>query len=262
MNNNIKKSPEIVLLYTGGLDTTLEAVGLSKLYPRVHLLTFNNGFCVNNGSAARSADILRGKLGFNIIHSFVSTQPWVRRLRPNFWKLWEKYRSPLIIDMFCKAGALAAVIEYALHNNILYYSDGSSTDQTQIFIQHPLFRRHIRPGAEEFGLRYVEPLYSQLSRNQKFERLTKMGFEKEKKWLEKLHITSRLTRQPFCLFGLCTYFFTSPLRKLPFIKPFGLPLEQAKTLWDELWPEVRKTLLERFPNRNGSANVVSQWDKL
>jgi len=246
MNNDIGKSNEIVLLYTGGLDTTLEVVGLSELYARVHLLTFNNGFCLNNGSAARSADILREKLGVNIIHSFVSTQPWIKRLRPEFRQLWKKYRSPLIIDMFCKAGALAAVIEYALKNDILYYSDGSSTDQTQVFIQHPRFRRHIRPCAEEFGLRYAEPLYSQLSRKQKFERLSKMGFAGEKKWLEKLHITSRLARQPFCLFGFCTYFFTSPLRKLPFIEPFGLPMEEAETLWDELWPEVRDLLLLRF----------------
>ena len=38
---------EIVLMYSGGLDTTYMAIQLAKEFQKVHLLTFCNGVCIN-----------------------------------------------------------------------------------------------------------------------------------------------------------------------------------------------------------------------
>lgn len=250
MKKKENRTDKVLLLFSGGLDTTLEAVGLAERYQKVYLLTFQNGFCVNTRSAARSAEKLRVLYGPDkIIHDYLNTYPWIKRMLPRFPELWKKYRSPLIADMLCKAGAIASLIEYGVTRGISYCSDGSSKDQTQVFIQHPEFREHIKPCVREFGLQYLEPLYSNMDRHEKYERLGKLGFKGGKKWLEKLYITSRLFQQPFCLVGFSTYFFTSPTRHLPFIKPFGLSLDQANTLWDELWPEIRSELRLRLGDR-------------
>jgi len=250
MKQKEEQNSKVLLLFSGGLDTTLEAMGLAERYREVHLLTFQNGFCLRIGSASRSANELRKLCGPDkIIHDYLNTYPWIKSLLPRFGRLWKKYRSPLIIDMFCKAGAIAAMIEYGIRREIFLCSDGSSKDQTQVFIQHPAFREHIKPCVREFGLQFMEPIYGNLGRREKYERLIELGFKGGKKWLEKLYITSQLFHQPFCLIGFSTYFFTSPTRDLPFIRPFGLSLEEAGKLWDELWPEIRSRLNQRLKVR-------------
>jgi len=247
MNTERDLKDKVLLLFSGGLDTTLEAVGLAERYREVHLLTFQNGFCVNTGSASRSAEKLRELFGpGKIIHDFINTYPWIKGLLPRLPKLWKEYHSPLIVDMFCKAGAIASMIEYGVRREIFRCSDGSSKDQTQVFLQHPEFRKHIKPCVREFGLQFLDPIYNNMGREEKHQQLTELGFKGGKSWLEKIHITSRLFHQPFCLVGLSTYFFTSPTRNLSFIKPLGLSLDKANALWDELWLEIRGRLRQRL----------------
>jgi len=43
----------MALLFSGGLDTTLEVVERLKEYDAVDLLTFDNGYCINMRGARR-----------------------------------------------------------------------------------------------------------------------------------------------------------------------------------------------------------------
>ena len=164
----------------------------------------------------------------------------------DFKALWREYRSPLIVDMGCKMASVTELILYAKENGIEEISDGASVDQTQVFIQHPEFSAHIKPLISAHGLRFLRPILFDMSREEKMAKLKTLGFDRGSKTLEKLHITSQLKHQPFCLVGFSTFFFTSPLRKIPLVRRYDLPMDRAKELWDALLPRATVYLSARL----------------
>jgi hypothetical protein len=131
-------SSGFALLFSGGLDTTLEVVERLREFDQAHLLTFNNGYCVNTGGAARRAAELEGRFGPERIRfELVNTKPLIQHLLEGSRVLWKEYRSPLILDLACKMAAVTELIRYARGNGLTDVSDGAAVDQTQIFIQHP-----------------------------------------------------------------------------------------------------------------------------
>ncbi len=236
-----------VLLFSGGLDSTLEVVERMKTHGEAHLLTFNNGYCINTQGSLRRASELKDRFGTKrIIDSLIDTKPLMQTILKDFKVLWREYRSPLIVDMGCKMASVTELILYAKKNGIEEISDGASVDQTQIFIQHPEFSAHIKPLISAHGLRFLRPVLFDIGREEKIAKLKSLGFDRGSKTLEKLHITSQLKHQPFCLVGFSTFFFTSPLRKIPLVQRYDLPMDQAKALWDALLPRATAYLDARL----------------
>ena len=227
------------LLFSGGLDTTLEVVERMQTHREAHLLTFNNGYCINTQGGVRRASEMKDRFGADrIIDSLVNTKPLMQTILKDFKALWHEYRSPLIIDMGCKMAAVTELILYAKRHGIEEISDGAAVEQTQIFIQHPEFSAHVKPLITSYGLRFLQPLLFDMGRSEKIAMLEELGFDRGSKVLEKLHITSQLKHQPFCLIGFSTFFFTSPLRKISLVQHYDLPMDRAKMLWDELLPRA------------------------
>lgn len=238
---------KFVLLFSGGLDSTLEVVERMKTHREAHLLTFNNGYCVNTQGSLRRASEMKDRFGANrIIDSLVNTKPLMQTILEDFKALWREYRSPLIVDMGCKMASVTELILYAKNNDIEEISDGASVGQTQVFIQHPEFSAHVKPLITSYGLRFLQPLLFDMDRSEKIAMLEELGFDRGSKVLEKLHITSQLKHQPFCLVGFSTFFFTSPLRKIPLVQRYDLPMNQAKELWDALLPRATAYLDARL----------------
>lgn len=235
------------LLFSGGLDTTLEVVERMKTHREAHLLTFNNGYCINTKGGIRRAGEMKDRFGDDrIIDLLINTKPLMQTILRDFKALWKEYRSPLIVDMGCKMAAVTELILYAKKHGIEEISDGAAVEQTQIFIQHPEFSAHVKPLISAYGLRFLKPLLFDMGRDEKIAMLDDLEFDGGSKVLEKLHITSQLKHQPFCLIGFSTFFFTSPLRKIPVIQRYGLPMKQAKELWDALLPRATTYLDTRL----------------
>ncbi len=235
------------LLFSGGLDTTLEVVERMKTHREAHLLTFNNGYCINTQGGIRRASEMKDRFGpERVVGSLINTKPLMQTILEDFKALWREYRSPLIVDMGCKMAAVTELILYAKKNNIEEISDGAAVEQTQIFLQHPEFSAHVKPLISTYGLRFLRPILFDMNREKKIAMLNELGFDRGSKTLEKLHITSQLKHQPFCLVGFSTFFFTSPLRKIPLIQRYGLPMDQAKQLWDALLPRATAYLDARL----------------
>ena len=245
MTNDATRS--IGLLFSGGLDSTLEAVERLKEYDAVHLLSFNNGCCVNmNGARQRAGELRRIFGATRIHHAEVDTAPLRRKLLyDSEGRLW-RYKSPLVFDLACKMAAVIELIFHARTHGLSRIADGASIDQTQVFLQHPEMSAHIRPLFEQYGVEMVKPVLFHISREEKIKRLEGLGFESGSGLLEKLHITSQIMHQPFCLYGFVTFFFTSPLRHVPLIKRMSLPMEQAQEAWDEVLPVACRELDERL----------------
>lgn len=234
---------DIALLFSGGLDTTLEAVERLKEYDVVHLLTFNNGCCINMGGAGRRVEELKESYGEERFrHVLIDTRPLMRIILEDNKAAWERYRSPLVFDLVCKMSAVTELIHYAAVNGITDISDGAAVEQTQIFLQHPEFTDHIEPFITEHGLNPRHPVYFDMKRGEKIELLKELQLHAGSQALEKLHITSQIASQPFCLRGFVTFFFTSPLRHLRLVSRRGLPLSKAKELWNRLLPVARDYL--------------------
>ena len=236
-----------VLLFSGGLDSTLEVVERMKTHHEAHLLTFNNGYCVNTQGSLRRASEMKDRFGADrIIDSLINTKPLMQTILEDFKALWREFRSPLIVDMGCKMASVTELILYAKKHGIEEISDGASVDQTQVFIQHPEFSAHIKPLIRAHGLRFLRPVLFDIGREEKIGMLKELGFDRGSKTLEKLHITSQLKHQSFCLVGFSTFFFTSPLRKIPLVQRYDLPMPQAKELWDTLLPRATAYLEARL----------------
>lgn len=237
----------VALLFSGGLDTTLEVVELLRTYREVHLLTFNNGFCINMQGAVRRARELIERYGSaRIFHTVVDTHPLIRQILQDFRGLWKEYKSPLIFDMGCKLSSATELIYYAVTHEIEDICDGSAIDQTHIFIQHPEFGAHIKPYFNRYNLRFLKPVFFDMGRPEKIRKLEELDFRSGSETLEKIHITSQIAHQPFCMVGFLTFFFTSPLNRLKLVQHFALPMEQAKELWDRLLPRARTWLDDKL----------------
>jgi len=231
------------MLFSGGMDTTLEVVERLNEYDGVDLLTFDNGHCIHLEGARRRVRELRDFLGHDRIrHVEILTVDLIQRLLGDHDALWREFRSPLIFDMACKLSSVTELLFHARVHGITDLSDGASMEQTEIFLQRRDFAEVVGQFAEDYGLRFLHPTRYDWSREQKQQALVDQGFRPGMPALEKLHIGSHIAHQPFCLRGIVTFFFTSPLRHLSVVKRYELPMDQAFALWDRMLPIARAHL--------------------
>jgi 7-cyano-7-deazaguanine synthase in queuosine biosynthesis len=233
----------MALLFSGGLDTTLEVVERLKEYDAVDLLTFDNGYCINMRGARRRVRELRDTLGYSRLrHVEIHTKDLIDVLLADKERLWDEYRSPLIFDMACKLASVTELLFYARAQGIDDLSDGAAAEQTEIFLQHRDFSVHVKAYAEDYGLNLREATQYDWSRERKQAMLEQQGFRSGFPALEKISIGSHIAHQPFCMRGVMTFFFTSPTRHLPPVKRYALPMDRAIDLWHLLLPRARAHL--------------------
>ena len=242
----VNDNRSVGLLFSGGLDTMLEAVEHLDAGSSVHLLTFNNGLCVNMASAAdRVEELRRIRPSGDLHHAFVDTSSLRRKLlRESKGVLW-RFKSPLLVDLACKMAAVIELIHYGRTRGLSCVTDGTSKEQDQIFLQQPEMGAHVGPLFDRYGVKHADPILFELTRKEKVERLRSLGLEAGPGFLEVIQ-ASQIMHQPFCLYGLVTFCFTSPLRHLPPVKMISLSLDQAKKAWDILLPIAVRELDERL----------------
>lgn len=220
---------EIALMYSGGLDTTYIALQLAEKFSKVHLLTFCNGFCVRVDASKKHVSLLREKFGTDKFeHSIISVAPILSFLKKGLWKDIIKTRSPLLFDLCCRLSMETAVIFYCLERGIKYVTDGNNPDtQGEIFLQQEEYLNKAGAFFSQYGIQYVRPCEYLESRNRVTKKLEEAGIKTGVNLLGKIGITTQLFTQPFCLWAPITFFFTSNIRKLPFVKYFSLSTKDA-----------------------------------
>lgn len=233
----------IAMLFSGGLDTTVEAVERLGTHYKIHLLTFQNGCCVNMAGARRRVAELKRIFGEErFTFEEVDTRPARKMLAAHLAEADGLVHSPLNFDLACKMAAVIELIRFAKRLGVSDVTDGASAEQDEIFIQHVDFLAHIKPIFSEYGLRYLKPVRFDETREEKTAALASHGLKEGVKALEHLSIGSNILHQPFCLRGVVTFFFTSPLRKLPAVQRRSLPIKNAMEAWDYLLPFARSFL--------------------
>ena len=239
----------MTLLFSGGLDTTAETILLAEHFEELHLLTFDNGFCINVSSSRKNVTSLRETLKDNTIkHIIISTKEALRFLGENFRGDLKKYRSTLVIDHYCKMAAVTMMLMYNLEKGISVCSDGATSEQNQIFLQVPEFGKTIKHFLNGHGILFREAITFDWAREKKQRFLEKKGIFSGYSFLEIAEITPFLTTQPFCCIAFLTYFYTSRFRNLPFIKSHTLTVQQAIDFWREQVPRAERFLEENRKN--------------
>jgi hypothetical protein len=229
------KYKELAMMFTGGVDTTLAAARIleSGQAERLHLLTFCNGMCIAVNNSGVHVEELRRKYGKDrIIHEISYVTETFEELRSPVTELIKEWGSTLIVDLCCRLSFETTAIIYCINNGITDICDGTNIDQGKLFLEKPEYLRVAKEYFASYGINYFSPVYARSGgRKGRMKELSDRGITVGPKIFEKLNITSSLFHQPFCLFGIHTFFFTSFMREAPFLKhvieKYNLPVERA-----------------------------------
>jgi hypothetical protein len=230
-----ERREELVMMFTGGVDTTLAAARImdANQCDRLHLLTFCNGICIKVENSRVHADELKEMYGADRIHhEIIYVTEIFKKIRSPLRELIREYNSTLVFDLCCRLSMESAAIMYSLDNGLSAICDGTNIDQGRLFLERPEYLRVSKEYFASFGIEYFSPVYKKMGgRLGRREELIQRGFTMGPKILETLNITSCLFTQPFCLMGFHTFFFTSFMRNAPLLKKFiakhNLSLERA-----------------------------------
>lgn len=245
---------ELVMMFTGGVDTTLAAARLMDAgeVDRLHLLTFCNGICVCVDHSKVHAVELAKKYGEDkIIHKIIYVTEMFAKIRDPLKDLIHQYNSTLVFDLCCRLSMETAAIMYALDHGIAEICDGTNIDQGELFLERPEYMRVSKEYFASFGIRYFSPVYAPSGgRMGRREELVHRGFTVGPKVFERLNITTCLFTQPFCMMAFHTFFFTSFLRKAPLLRGFiarhNLALDKAIELRLNRQEVARKIVTEHL----------------
>ncbi len=226
---------QMAMMFSGGMDTTLAAAKILDHgeVERLHLLTFCNGLCVGVERSQVHADELRQKYGADrVVHEIMYVTELFEQIRDPLPELILEARSSLIFDLCCRLSMETRAIMYALDNDIPAIADGTNIDQGKLFLERPEYMRVSREYFASFGIDYSSPVYARSGgRKGRWEELVRRGYTVGPPQLEWLSINACIMQQPFCLFGIHTFFFTSFIRNAPIlrrlIRRVNLPLDRA-----------------------------------
>lgn len=172
MNNN-----EITLMFSGGIDSTIAAINLSKQYDRIHLLTFCNGhghyFMATSKKRAKE---LIDKFGNKFIHSLISIKPLFEKMvLDTLLKDYKEFKSGFIWCLGCKMTMHTGSIIYNIKNNIKFMADGSSQDTSEMVEQSLISISMVKLFYKKYGIDFFVPVYEQ-PRKEKMKELKKLKF--------------------------------------------------------------------------------------
>lgn len=149
----------VLLLFSGGMDSTAAAVLLARRFPRVSLLTCSPPYVL--GCRALTASRVRS-LGqaipqVEISQIFADNYPNLRRLRPLEAVKWAK--SSLLFCTACKLSMHLKAIEVCRREGIRYASSGIGVREQQNFPdQLPDLESRVNRLYEDAGIRRISPL--------------------------------------------------------------------------------------------------------
>ena len=261
---------EICMMFSGGLDSTLAAARLLEddTSTRLHLLTFCNGLCVRVDQSKTHVGELRDLYGADrIVHHISYVTEIFEEMRRPVWEQIRKAGSTLAIDLCCRLSFETASIIYCVNNGLTRLADGTNVDQGRLFLEKPAYLKVVREFFAGYGVDYFSPVYQRLDgRVGRLEQLRSRGLSVGPRSLERLNITSSLAHQPFCIFGIHTYFFTSFLRDLPLIgrgiARLNLDLDDAVALRLDRQEVARRIIAGRTAAMEDGADTVRISEQL
>ncbi len=251
-------SGEVAVSFSGGLDTTLAVTMLLERFERVHLNIYCNGYCLRVHSAHPRVERLRELYGADrVVCNTMAMRDILDGILPDYRGDLDRVGSPLIFDLCCRFGMEIRTILYCLERGISHVADGLNCAQPIIFLLEPEYIALADQFMAEYKIEFVHPVYHAGERPARREMLAKQGLNEEVRTLTALQrigllpqVSEQITNQPLCYAQGPIFVLTSPLRNLPVVRRFGLPLEKAKAYRRER-EELARALIRREVEANG-----------
>jgi len=170
-------SSEVSLMFSGGVDSTIAAINLSKQYRKVHLLTYCNGHGHYHMKNSRKRyEELKLKFGDKFIYNNINIEDLFKKIvLNNLFEDYKKYKSGLIWCLGCKLCMHTRSIIYNIKNGIKHMADGSSQDTSEMVEQMPVSIALIMTFYETYNIEYTVPVYEQ-TRQEKIRILKDLKF--------------------------------------------------------------------------------------
>lgn len=223
---------DVSLMFSGGVDSTYVALRLLDDHPRIHLLTYSNGYGVSGlRHARRRAAELNARHRGRFTHEVVSIRPLfeamvLRSLSEDY----QTYRSGFIWCLGCKLAMHAMSAAYARSHGIRRHTDGSSGDTSEMVEQMEVSIRAIQRFYQDHGLGYEAVDYS-VTRAVKKAALVAQGFRMGIPLLDR-----HLGIQPRCIPGELYY--------LPFVLLGQAPTHPEEMV--EAFIQAKRPLMDQM----------------
>ena len=192
---------EIALMFSGGVDSTATAVQLAQSYDKVHLLTYANGYGhYGFNRTARRVRELNRKLDNRFVFQLISThEHFNRMLVDSVSKDYGAYGSAFVWCMGCKLTMHLRSALYCLENGLVFMSDGSNSDTSEMVEQSLLSLSLIRFFYEDHGIEFGAPVY-EVSREESPRLIEEMGLRLGVQIMDR-----QVAIQPTCIAGELYY---------------------------------------------------------
>ena len=210
------QNEEISLMFSGGSDSTLAAIILTKQFKRIHLITFKYSAIKGVSKANEAGAKLINKFGpHKIVHNTINIEELFREIYINsFWKDLKKYGLfTENICAYCKCAMLIRLLIYNIDNKIKFAASGANKDAAPFFAaQMPEVCKYIKQKFKEYGIIYLTPVFNILRTDRE---LFNLGFSSEKE--KKFPNFSFDENQASCDFGMIHHIYAQGF----FIPLFG-----------------------------------------
>ncbi len=210
---------EVIVQFSGGIDSLFAAHHLADRYDRVHLLTFNKGY-LHFALKANQANVnwLRSIHGEDkFVHSFIEIKDLFKEMAVKSYKeTRDQYGNEIAWCVPCRASMMLRSIIYALENEIPEFTDGANWEQApdgeRILAtadNYPEFLEVIKGLAKEYRVSYLPILYTLNTRKERRDELLSLGARidfnsldrKKKSLLDVFNKNFYRRYQPVCFSG-------------------------------------------------------------
>lgn len=155
---------ELVLLFSGGTDSTYTAVLMDQRYERIHLITYDRLGFLNTRNSEKSVLLLKNRFGqAKFVHKIINIDGVFRKISyGNYFKDLFKYRFFLLSTCgLCKLAMHWQTIIYCLDNNIKEICDGSNREMRTDPFQDERILNEMKLLYDEFGITYFNPIFKE-----------------------------------------------------------------------------------------------------
>lgn len=212
-------SKDIVIEFSGGIDSLYASHILAEKYDRVHLLTFNKGYLHFGLKASKvNVDLLKRLHGESkYVYKIIPIKDVFKEMAvKTFRETTKNYGNEVAWCIPCRASMAIASIIYALENGISEFTDGANWEQApdgeKLLVtadNYPEFLESIKNFAKEYKVHYLPVLYDLNTRQERRNELLRLGakidfnsMERKKKSLLDVFNRDFYSRvQPICLSG-------------------------------------------------------------
>ena len=210
---------EIIVEFSGGIDSLYVAYFLADKYEKIHLLTFDKGYLhFALGANKSNLKVLEEMFGADkYIYKRLPIKSLFKQMAvKTYRKTSKEYGNEVAWCIPCRASMAVMSIIYAVENNIPEFTDGANWEQApdgeKILAtadNYPEFLGTIAAFAREFKVHYTPLLYDLNTREERRAKLIQMGakidfnsLDRKKKSLADIFNRDFYKRtQPICLSG-------------------------------------------------------------